>query len=304
MVTPSSSPRCRRRPPGYAVAVPAPARYFPVDAGPLRMQAGLQRFPVELGNGPADRRFFQRDDEHPRYVAAKAKLVARGDAAGRRHAVSRADRGEDRAHAAVLTWIDATLARELEAPPLSPEAPLSAYDLRLRDLQEDAAVIYRDPSGHERAILVSVYFPSGWRPETILGASFASIHAPVPDFADHPKAAVSMVRAMIERGPYLRFVWTVCADDELDHHPEHGRRTPWSAATGGFLRVERQLTIPFPEVDASLFLIRTYLYPFASLDGAQRSILARAVAAMPTTIRRYKGLEGHEATIARLLRAA
>jgi hypothetical protein len=282
-----------------------PARYFPVSPKPLRMQAGLLRFPVDLGNGIADTLFFQLDDEAPRYVAAKQALLLPGASpSGPRHALLERDEAEARAHAAVLAWIDRTLDQEHPDRPRSTEPARSAYDERLRLLQEDAVVLHRDAQGRDASIMIHVCFPSGWRPERILGASFASIHVPVPDFVDDPRAASSMADAMIERGPYVRFVWALYGDDVLDHHPEDGGRIPWPEANKGFLRVERQITVPFPDVDASLFLIRTYLRPFTALDPEQRDILVRAIECMPEPIRRYKGVLGHEAKILDLLRDA
>ena len=51
-------------------SLPQPARYFPVKATPLRMEAGLLRHGTDLGNGPADRLFFQVDEQLQRYLAA------------------------------------------------------------------------------------------------------------------------------------------------------------------------------------------------------------------------------------------
>ena len=282
-----------------------PARYFPISAKPLRMQAGLLRFPVDLGNGRADELFFQLDDEAPRYLAAKQALLAPGGSpSGPRHALLERDAAEARAHAAVLAWIDRTLDEEHPDRPRLAEPPRSAYDARLRLLQEDVVVLHRDREGRDAVIMIHVYFPSGWRPERILGTSFANIHVPVPDFVDDPRAAKSMADAMIERGPYLRFVWALYGDDALDHHPEDGGKIPWSEARQGFVRVERQITVPFPEVDASLFLIRTYLQPFAALTPEQRGIVLAAIESMSEPIRRYKGLLGHEDQVIALLRDA
>lgn len=279
-----------------------PARYFPVSPKPLRMQAGLLRLGVDLGNGEADQRFFQIDDELPRYLAAKQALLAPGASpSGPRHQLLERDEAQARAHARVLAWLDATLDHEHPDRPRLAEPERSPYDARLRLLQEDAVVLQRDAQGRDAAIMIHVYFPSGWRPQAVLGASFAAIHGPVPEFVDDPRAARSMVDAMVERGPYLRFVWALYGDDALDHHPDEGHKIAWPDARAGFLRVERQITVPFPEVDASLFLIRTYLTPFTALTPEQRGTLASAIELMSEPIRRYKGLLGHEAKVLGLL---
>jgi hypothetical protein len=106
-----------------------------------------------------------------------------------------------------------------------------------------------------------------------------------------------MIRSMVDRGPYVRFVWTVRADDALDHHPEEGGRKPWTSESPGFLRVERQLTWPFPDVRASLFVIRTYVMPFASLSPAERDVMRAAVVQMPLAFKSYKGIPEDSALV-------
>ena len=128
----------------------------------------------------------------------------------------------------------------------------------------------------------------------MIGASFEALHRPVPGFVETPAAVRSMVRAMIERGPYVRFVWTLCTDDQLDHHPDVRGKLDWSAASGLWLRVERQVTVALPEAQASVFLIRTYLYPTDQLCAEQREVVLRALEVMPEPIRAYKGLPRRE----------
>lgn len=261
---------------------PPPARYFPVRARRYRMEAGLMPFGRDFGNGERDRMFFQIDDQLQRYRQARREV---GDDRFRR---LDAEPGQRRAHGAVLAWMAATLRRE--HPGLcAGDAPLDYADV-VAAVQEDFAVLRRREDGGNEAIAVYVSFPSGWRPEAIGGADFRRIHAPVPAFAEVDATIDSMMTAMVERGPYVRFVWTICADDNLDHHPDLGWRAAWRDATAGWLRVERQVTVPFADTGASLFLIRTYLYPFASLDTDQKRTLAAALELMPADVARYKGL--------------
>jgi hypothetical protein len=276
-------------------SLPPPARYFPIRRKPLRMEAGLYRFGTDFGNGVADRQFFQHDREADRYRREKAAVPPA------RHGVLARDEAEHLVHACVQAWMRTQVAHEHPELAGSGHADAdfeSAYASLSRTLQEDFAVVHRsaratDLGGEtESAIAMFVSFPSGWRPERLLGASFRQIHAPVPDFAEREAQASSMVASMIERGPYVRFVWTVTADDHLDHHPVDGRRSPWTRDGAGWLRVERQVTVPFPAESAALFLIRTYLYPFGSLSPEERETLAEALAAMPDAIARYKGLAG------------
>jgi len=269
-------------------ALPLSARYFPVRRAPLRMEAGLRRFGTDFGNGDVDRLFFQRDREEARYLAAKAA------APPGRHGVLARDEAERRVHRRVQEWMQAQLAQE--HPDVAAQCDGTYASLAAR-VQEDFAVLHR-PQRDESAIAMFVSIPSGWRPERLLGASFRTIHGPVPSFADVEAQSASMVASMIERGPYVRFVWTLAADDHLDHHPEEGKRSPWSAAGAGWLRVERQVMVPFPAESASLFLIRVYVYPFAALSPEERETLAAAIEAMPDDVARYKGLAGEPREIA------
>jgi heme-dependent oxidative N-demethylase alpha subunit-like protein len=287
---------------GRGQSVSDKARYFPVRPEPLRMQPGLSRFGSDFGNGALDAQFFPRDRDEPRYLADKAAVLASHP----ERFVWRDGARERTALARVADWIDAQLALERGA---SPVALADGFDVARRygafaaALAEDLVVIARGEDGAERAILVHVCFPSGWRPEAIAGQSFAQIHAPVPAFEAVSRTAPALVSAMIERGPYVRFVWGVTADARLDHHPEHGARDAWSAATAtGYLRVERQVTVPFPDVSASLFLIRTYLYAFDELDAAERNTLASALAQTSPEVLAYKGLANGLAHVLALLR--
>lgn len=261
------------------------------------MKAGLRPFGTDFGNADVDRQFFQLDSEATRYREAKRRTPAtRSDVVANTTA-------ETRAHTTVLEWIHTTWNEEHSDDPLPslPSSPQDAYAAVARHVQEDLTVLAREGEGPEAAIAVFVDFPSGWRPERILGTTFAEIHGPVPGFAEDAEQAHSMVASMIDRGPYVRFVWTLSADDALDHHPEEGGRRAWSDAERAWLRVERQVTVPFPSVGASLFLIRTYVYPFEDLTREERAQLREAVRAMPPEVAQYKALEGEPREVAERL---
>ncbi len=247
------------------------------------MQPGLFRFGTDFGNGAADQRFFPRDDAGARYLTEKARVLA---AHPERNAHVAVDTDEQRSVDAAAAWLSQQLAAEgLGAAAAAPLGELG------RELVEDFAILKRGADG-DRVLWLHACFPSGWRPEHVLGRSFAEIHAGIPGIEQVLAKSQNLVDAMSERGPYVRFVWTVTADDELDHHPSQGRRRAWSMQTQrGFLRVERQTTVPLPHVGTSVFLIRTYLYGFEELATEQRATLRAALERMPPEILRYKRLE-------------
>lgn len=250
------------------------------------MEPGLRPFgKTDFGNGAADRLFFPRDDDFRRYVAEKARVLASHPG---RNACDVRGVDEEKVVAAATSWFSDTLRAEGY-----PEASGCLLTEMGHRIAEDFVVFSQQSNCAERAIVIHVCFPSGWHAERILGWNFLQIHAPVPAFDAISKKSASLVSSLIHRGPYVRFVWTVTADDELDHHPVDGHRLAWLPTTArAFLRVERQVTVPLTEVSGFIFLIRTYLYAFADLSAKQRSVLARALELMPPDIVRYKNLAG------------
>lgn len=273
--------------------VTRPARYFPIKPSVFRFQAGLHPFGTDFGNGVADRLYFQLDEHRAHYVRAKRRVNPG------RHRVLARTAEERRANQRVLDWVRETVRREHGDRFAVPPRTLRGIAERV---QEDLVVIHRGAGSRDAAIAVDVSFPSDWRPERIVGTDFRFIHGPVPGFADNAAQARSIVSTMIERGPYVRFVWTLKADDHLDHHPDGGPYPEWSPDGEGFLRVERQITVPFPDVSAALFLIRTYLYPFAALSAVECNAISRAVRTMPAPAGAYKGFAEPRAIILALLR--
>jgi hypothetical protein len=267
--------------------LPYPAVYVPIAARPLNMSAGLKRFGTDFGQAERDREFFQLDRERNHYLRAKRRAPAE-----RRVLVS----GEPQAacaRAAALAWMRASLADQ--APQVLTEAArdsdaLDELDALARALQEDFCVMCAGEDFAGRAALIDVRFPSGWRPERLTGADFRRLHAPVPGFPSDERAAQSMVRAMIERGPFVRFVWTLSPDDRLDQHPDAPRHASWEQTERAWLRVERQISVPLTAANAGLFLIRVYHYALDQLSAEQRGRTIAALALMPEAVRRYKNL--------------
>jgi dimethylamine monooxygenase subunit A len=256
------------------VTVPARTapRYFPIGSAPVRMAAGLSRHGSDFGNGALDAQFFQVDDAYAHYLAHKR-------ARPERHVIAAHDAAAGDAIEAALAFAHARLAEEHPAihhalGAVEARDPLEALAL---SVQEDLAVVAADATT-DRVVAADIRFPSGFRPEHVAGASFLAIHGPVPGFV------------MCERGPYVRFVWAVCADDVLDHHPDVWPGNHWPEATRAFLRVERQSTVPLLAGKAALFLIRTYLRDVRTLSAEELATLRTALAQAPADIAAYKRL--------------
>lgn len=175
-------------------------------------------------------------------------------------------------------------------------------------LAEDLVVLLREARGDgRRAGYLCVAAPSGWDPGARAGASFADLHRPVPHHAPLLTAAAQLVDAMVERGPFVRYVWSLSASAALSHHPNRYPAAPLgSEVARWWLRVERQTTLPVPVAGAALFAIRVLHQPLveALTTSERRQRLAAAVTAMDAPMLSYKRLTQQRPTLLRYLASA
>jgi dimethylamine monooxygenase subunit A len=170
--------------------------------------------------------------------------------------------------------------------------PLDALRLAVA---EDLVVLLRErPGDGGRAAYLLVAAASGWDPGALGNASFADLHRPVPHAAPLLAAAAALADAMVERGPFVRYVWSLAADDALSHHPRRHPARPLDASAPAtwWYRAERQTTLPLAASNASLFAIRVLHAPLAAVatTPARRASLSAAVASMDASMLAYKGL--------------
>jgi hypothetical protein len=173
-------------------------------------------------------------------------------------------------------------------------------------VQEDLAIV-RGPRGSDAApsgdVLewLHVCLPSNWAPAEKIGGSFVTVHEPVVHNERLLASAGQIVRAMIQGGPFVRYVWALHRDGEFCHNPRLHRQPAWrEGATGAeliqqaYFRVERQTTHGFPELNRALFTIRYWTEPLAEVvaDPWRRERLASALVSMDEAALRYKGLTG------------
>lgn len=194
----------------------------------------------------------------------------------------------------------------------SPPATRVADALAL-SLPDDLAWM-RDDGAAGRASLLHVSFPSHWAPDERAGASLAELHGPVADGEALRAASAALMRAIVRKGPFRRWVWSVQATPALNLHPGAGDEIGDGDGVGAgpeaegvvaraWFRVERQTTVPFPEAGLALFAIRVRVAPLAPVLAAQPGRaprLAASVRSMSAGVRAYKGLGAADALLAEL----
>ncbi len=173
-------------------------------------------------------------------------------------------------------------------------------DLLGLSVQEDLALV-RGPAEDDLLEWLHVCLPSNWAPAEKIGRSFADVHQPVVHSERLIISRRQIMRAMLQGGPFVRYVWGIHRDGALCHNPRIHQAPPWPAvatpaelARMAWLRVERQTTHGFPGLDRALFTIRYWVEPLTvtAQDPWRRERLATALAAMDEEELHYKGLTG------------
>jgi hypothetical protein len=168
------------------------------------------------------------------------------------------------------------------------------WDVLALAVQEDL-VIMKDDGDAGVSELMHVCFPSHWNPGERVGQSLYGLHQPVANNEQLLKASKNTLQAMVFKGPFIRFVWSFDPTSELSQNPAfhtHGRKKPLGDdPSTWFFRVERQTTLPLPDLQRSLFTIRVFVATFASvLDAERKKLMEQSVLSMTDEFLKYKGL--------------
>jgi hypothetical protein len=188
-----------------------------------------------------------------------------------------------------------------DLPPLLAAARAVADDLCLMEKRDGAWSLAA------LALCAGSYFTAA----EVIGKPLASLHAPVPGFADRFLSRVARIFDALQPGAILeRRNWTVMAGDDLfapDGDAIRARAAhipPAEAAAQVFIRVERQTIRKLPETGGVIFTIRIWRHALAALDAEPERLaaFARAWRAAPAEFRGYKRLAVYESLVDAFLR--
>lgn len=156
-----------------------------------------------------------------------------------------------------------------------------------KELNEDF-LIHRIDGDKDYLSSAHVCFASHWLPEEKIGKSFDEIHQPVPMNLKNSK---KLVEAAIYGGMFERFVWSVIYEKRYNFHP----RLPYKKFDKNkpeiHVKIERQVTVGFPEYNFCLFILRQYLIEEKDLN---KNALSNAIKNMTVDQKIYKSLENYE----------
>lgn len=204
-----------------------------------------------------------------------------------------AARGAADAGAALTTMVDSDTTQRALALLSARPAALRSLDALALALDEDLVLVAAGEADEGRSEWLHVCFPSGWDPGAMAGASFGWLHAPVPGADALLKSAPALVRAMLHKGPFVRYVWGLSPDGARSRHPATARAMPANHPLDAtWLRVERQTTLPLPDQRLALFAIGVHVTPLrdALAEPERRAAFVAAIDSLDAAQRRYKGV--------------
>jgi hypothetical protein len=287
--------------------LPTPARYTPWTKGKYDVAPALKPLGTDYGNGSLDAQWFQLDSRFDEFrQSKKAAIEERFE-----KYVHRSRLSQD-VELAACTAIGTSLAKQypqwfsFDGINLHPINPITGEPMpsvsTLNDLallvEEDICVVCTE-DGRDWLAYAHICSPSHWRAEEKIGKSFFDVHEVIPGIEGVNRVAGKMVEAMVQKGPFVRFVWGVESDPRPNHHPdpppgEDPRMWDGRDFTKGeiWLRAERQVIWGLPEVNATIFTIKVSHTPGSEVLQRKELLdpLITSLESMSLESREYKGL--------------
>ena len=180
-------------------------------------------------------------------------------------------------------WPERAVALDANLHPLDAAARLVPEDLALL-VERDGALVFGAGS---------ICFPNRWDLRSKIGLPLAAVHAPVAQLNEQLEAPIDkFFDRLTPQRSFWRLGWGVL--DTADWYtPLDGTAAPRPTEprpAEHFLRVERETLRRFPETNAVLFTIRTYVTPIPTVAGDRVAAgrLADALASLPPDVQAYK----------------
>lgn len=233
-------------------------------------------FPLNHSFGnKLDNKFFQIDDNLKLYQSVKYNAIDSQTCTACAY-------GQDYTKLDHQFMTDFVKTKILEEYPEILNLPNNMDALALR-VQEDIVVFQAKT---DRICYFHICMPSGWDPLEKLNKTFKEIHQDIPGM--HLDKSEGLKRAMLNNGPFQRFVWSVIFENRLNGHPSIPKRQFDINDPVIYVKVERQVIKGFPEKGLVLFLIRQHLIPFEEIKLPE---LLKSLQAMTQEELVYKGLD-------------
>lgn len=305
-----------------------PAIYFPIENDSYEVKPGLTSLCKDFGNGQQDQNVFQFDNSYSRYRENKqlgreediAKYFCTDNFTTKQQSTINQfiikqlslehpgyfthEKGNTE-HVLNCKLNDENIVYNKQSFQLSNNTTSykSLFDALAMQLQEDIAVIIVEPENttikNNHLTALHLFAPNHWAAADKIGKNFIEVHHPVAGMEQINKNQSTILKAIINKGPFVRFAWGLSTDDRLNHHPIapqtlnrqdwHGRKFI-ADKSKLFLRVERQTLHGFASINSVLFTIRTYFYTIEQLSAVNKITVIKALKSMTQNQLVYKEL--------------
>jgi hypothetical protein len=151
-------------------------------------------------------------------------------------------------------------------------------------VQEDL-VVHRIKENKDWMAACHICFPSGWLPEEKIGKCFQEIHSPIPGM--NLNNSFNLARSMIYNGPFVRFVWSIVYERKVNSHPSLPYKNFDPSNPRIWIKVERQITYGFEEIESALFVIRQEIIEPEEIDYKS---LYKSCSEMSPEHKKYKNI--------------
>lgn len=164
-------------------------------------------------------------------------------------------------------------------------------DMLRLSIQEDINISYVGPDGFpDKFDCLLVPIPSQWDPDDKIGMDFATMHSPIPHSERLIKAAPNLIAAIMSKGDFVRYNWTIGPDWWNRNPALEPDLTPVLETVNSitdlntildalYFRTERQTLRAFPHLHRYLFTIHTYIHPLSTVvtTTERKQILLQAL---------------------------
>lgn len=165
---------------------------------------------------------------------------------------------------------------------------------RTTNIVELALQIEEDIAIMANGILSAICFcfPSSWVPAQRLGLTFKQIHEPIADNQRLLEASERIVHAMVNNGPFKRYVWTITNNPGLSNHPKTKIVESILTIDNLYFRYETQTTMPLPELNAAILFVNVQVEPLSKYwdSDTDKKLILESINSMTDNILEYKSL--------------
>jgi hypothetical protein len=165
----------------------------------------------------------------------------------------------------VVAWLLQTFLKEGIPLPASTLGYEDEFDALVSQVADDVAIItINEETGKDEASVLHLFAPSDWSVEGAIGKSFGEIHEAVRKANGNLVIPMpeGMVRGLIKFPEPVQRVGSVSFRplNQVSRHPKYIPEDDWHWREDQqvFVRFERQVVVPFPEINSFMLIIRSY----------------------------------------------